>query len=146
MREMRGDEGNHHEKLGLKRILCASQYTIADMAGTSSNQVGNSTDMRTSQPNQPSRTPDVPYLLISSTSFSSSFPSHSVLSTTLPLSQNTQLSHPPLSLHAMIMSLHRVQYTLSTAYTHDCVRSLHSHDYELTPQCSFSFQCASLHA
>jgi len=35
-REMRGDGTNHHEKLGLKRILCASQFTIPDMAGMSS--------------------------------------------------------------------------------------------------------------
>jgi len=44
-------------------------------------------------------------------------PSRSVSSTTLPSSQNTKLSHPSLSLHAMIMSLHWVQYTLSAAYT-----------------------------
>jgi len=34
-REIRGDGGNHHEKLGLKRILCVSQLTIPDTAGTS---------------------------------------------------------------------------------------------------------------
>jgi len=32
-RELRGHGGNHHEKLGLKRILCASQLTIPDTAG-----------------------------------------------------------------------------------------------------------------
>ena len=47
-----------------------------------------------------------PYLL----SFSSSF-------TTLPSSQNTKFSHPSLSLHALIISWHRVQYTPSTACT-----------------------------
>jgi len=52
-------------------------------------------------------------------------------------------------------SIHQVQYTLSTAYTEvqhtpstastpDCLSSLHSHDYELTPQCSFSFRRFSL--
>jgi hypothetical protein len=32
-RVMKGDGGNHHEKLGLERMLCASQFTIADMIG-----------------------------------------------------------------------------------------------------------------
>jgi len=36
--------------------------------------------------------------------------------TTLPSSQNTKLSHPSLSLHAMIMSWQQVQHTLSPAY------------------------------
>jgi len=54
-----------------------------------------------------------------------------VLSTTLSSSQNTKLNHLYLSLHAMIMSKHRVQHytecsvhgvqhTTSTAYTLDC--------------------------
>jgi hypothetical protein len=34
MREMRGDGGNNREKLGLERILCASQFDIPDKAGT----------------------------------------------------------------------------------------------------------------
>jgi len=38
-------------------------------------------------------------------------------STTLPSSQNTTFSHPSLSLHAMIMSCHRVQHTPTTVYT-----------------------------
>jgi len=37
-----------------------------------------------------------------------------------------------------------VQHTLSTASTQDCLSSLHSQDYKLTPECSFSFQRASL--
>jgi len=44
-------------------------------------------------------------------------PSLSFLSTTLPASQNTKLSHPSLSLHTMMMGWHRVQHTPSTAYT-----------------------------
>ena len=40
-------------------------------------------------------------------------------------------------------SIHWVQHTPSTASTHDCLSSLHSHNYELTPECSFSFWCAS---
>jgi len=61
----------------------------------------------------------------------------------------------------MIMSGHRVQHTLSTAYTkysihrvqhtpstvstHDCMSSLHCHEYELTAECSFSLRCAPLY-
>jgi len=56
--EIRGDGGNHHEKLGLERISCASQLTIPNMAGTSPDPEGNITDMGSSKPNQASRTPD----------------------------------------------------------------------------------------
>jgi len=35
-------------------------------------------------------------------------------------------------------------FTESTAFTHDCVSSLHSQDYELTPECRFRFRCAYL--
>jgi len=42
-------------------------------------------------------------------------------------------------------SIHRVQHTPSTASTQDCLSSLHSHDYKLTPGYSFSFWRASLH-
>jgi len=72
-------------------------------------------------------------------------PSLSSSSTTHPSSQNTKLSHPTLSLHDMIMSWHRVLHTPSTASTQDCLSSLHSHDYELTPESSFSSQRTSLH-
>jgi len=48
MREMRGDGGSHHEKLGLKRISCASQVTIPDTAGTSRYPACNYTDTRSS--------------------------------------------------------------------------------------------------
>jgi len=40
-------------------------------------------------------------------------------------------------------SIHRVQHTPSTASIQDCLSCLHSHDYELTPECSFSFRRAS---
>jgi len=72
-------------------------------------------------------------------------PSLSFSSTTQPSSQNTKFSHPSLSLHDMIMSWHQVQHTPSTASTQDCVSSRHSHDYELTPECSVSFRRTSLH-
>jgi len=40
---------------------------------------------------------------------------------------------------------HDHELTPSTASTQDCLSSLHSHDYKLTPECSFSFQHTSLH-
>jgi len=153
-REMRGDGGNHHEKLGLKKISCASQLTILDTAGTSPDPPCNITHTRSSQPNQASRTPDFSYSHLHPLSISFS-------STTRPSSQNTMLCHPSHSPHARNMSWHRVQHTLSTAYTeyslhraqltpstaftYDCSSSLHSHDYELTPECGCSFRRTSLH-
>jgi len=99
----------------------------------------------------------------------SSYPhptSFTVSSTTLPSPLNRNCSHPSLSLHAMILSWHRVQHTPSTAYTkynytkycihwvqqttntvlsQDCLFSFHSHDYLSIPECRFSFRRASLH-
>jgi len=60
---IRGDGGNHHKKLGIQRISCASQLTIPDTAGTSPNPSGNNTDRRSSKPNQASHTPDLSSLL-----------------------------------------------------------------------------------
>jgi len=97
---MRGDGGNHHERLGLKRISCVSQFTIPEMAGTTPNLACKNTDTRSSQPNQASPTPDFTYPVISSVSF----PSSSPISLSLPSLQNTKVSHPSLSLHTMMMS------------------------------------------
>jgi len=72
-------------------------------------------------------------------------PSLSFSSITLLSSQNMKLSHPSLSLYVMIMSWHRVQHTPSTTSTQDSLSSLHSHDFQLIPECSFSFWRASLH-
>jgi len=38
----------------------------------------------------------------------------------------------------------RIQLSSSVASTQDCLLSLHSHDYELTPECCFTIWCASL--
>jgi len=46
--EMGEDQGNHREKMGLKRISCAIQCTIPDTAGMSPNSVCNKTDKRSS--------------------------------------------------------------------------------------------------
>jgi len=72
-------------------------------------------------------------------------PSLSFSSTTQPSLQNTMLCHPFVSLHALITSWHWVQYTQSSASPQDCMCSLHAHNYELTPECSFSFQHSFLH-
>jgi len=42
-------------------------------------------------------------------------------------------------------NIHRLQHTPRTASTDDCLSSRHSHDYKLTPECSFSLWRASLH-
>jgi len=144
-REIRGDRTNDHKKLGLRRISCARKFSISDMADTSSDPVCNYADTRFSQWSHASRTPHVSYPLVSCTSFSSSFPSLSFLSITLPSSQNTKLCHPSQSLHATIMRWHRVQHTPSAASAHDCLSSLHSHNYEFTPECSFGFCRTSPH-
>ena len=131
------------------------------MAGTSRDLVCNYTNRRSSHPNQASHTPDLSYPLVYSQCSHLYPPSLSFSSTTLPSSQNTILSNPFLSLHAMIMSwqwvqhtssttyteysIHRVQHTPSTASTQDCLSSIHSHDYKLTPECRFSFWRAFLY-
>jgi len=120
-RETRGDWANHHEKLGLTRISCASQFTIPDTAGTGPDLVCNNTDTRSSQPNQASRTPDFSY---SSTSFSSSSPISLFLvhnsTTIIPKHKvKSSLSISPCHDHELTpsTSIHRVQHTPSTAYT-----------------------------
>jgi len=148
-REMGADCGSHHEKLGLKRILGAIQFTIPGTAGTSPDPECNNTDTRTSQPNQASCTADLSCPLVSSTSFSCTSPSLSFSSTTLPSSKNTKFSHRSLSLHDMIMGshwvqhtpstahaeyrIHRVQHTLSTAYTEYSI-----HQVQHTPSTAYT--------
>jgi len=55
-----------------------------------------------------------------------------------------QVQHTPSTVYTEY-SIHWVQHTLSTASSQDWLSSLHSHDYELTSQCSNSFWHASLH-
>ena len=54
-----------------------------------------------------------------------------------------QVQHAPSTAYTKY-SIHQVQHPPSTASSQDCLASLHSHDHELTPECSFSFRCASL--
>jgi len=116
MREMRGDGGNSHEKLGLKKILCASQFAIPDTAGTNPDPACNHTDTRSCQPNQASLTPDFSYPLVSSTSFSSS----SLISLFLVhysaiISEHTVVSSFPIS------RCHDLELTPSTASTESSI-------------------------
>jgi hypothetical protein len=64
--------GNHHEKLGLKRISCVTEFNIPDMAGMRFDLECNYSDMRSSLANRASWTRDYSYPLVSSTSLSSS--------------------------------------------------------------------------
>jgi hypothetical protein len=148
--------GNQHEKLRLKRISCESQFTIPDTAGMCHDPASNSTDTRSSQPNQASPTLDFSYPLVSSTSFSSSSPIsfYLVLNSTIiaehkvKSSLSITLCHDhewTLSTAYTEYSIPQVQHTPSTASAQDCLSSLHSHDYELPPECSFIFWRASLH-
>jgi len=72
MREMRGDGGKHHEKLGLKRLSRVGQYTIPDTAGRGPDPECNYTETKFSQLSQATRTPSFAYPLVSFISFSSS--------------------------------------------------------------------------
>jgi len=162
MREIRGDGGNHHKNLGLRRISCVSQFTIPDTAFTSPDPACKYTDTSSPPPDLASCTPDFSYPLVSSTSFSSS--SHISLflvhnSTIIAVHKvKSSLSISPCHDHELTPSTAYTEYkntpstayteykyTPSTASTKDCLSPLYSHDYELTPECSFSFQRASLH-
>jgi hypothetical protein len=133
-----------------------SQFTIPDMACTSPDPACNYTDTRSSQPNQASHTVDLSYPLVSSKSFSSSSPISLFLvhnSTIIAEHKvKSSLTISPCHDHELTPStayieynIHRVQHAPSTASTQDCLSSFASHDYELTPECSFSFRRASLH-
>jgi len=159
-REMGGYGGNHHEILGLERISYLTQFTIPDTAGITP-------DTRSSQFNLASRTPGFSYRLVSSTSFSSTFPISPFLVPQLYRHRRPQSSVIPFypsmlwlwvdteySIHQVQRtpstayteySIYRVQHTQSTASIGDWFSSLHSHDYELTHECSFSIRCSTLY-
>jgi len=122
-REIRGDGGHRHEKLGLERSSCASQFTIPDTGGTNCDLVGNTTDTRSPKPNQASSTPDFSGLLVSSISVSSSSTISLFLVHNSTIIARTQsyvillyLSMPSSWVNTKC-SIHRVQHTLSAAYT-----------------------------
>jgi len=142
---MIGDGGNYHKKLGLQRIACASQFTIPGTSGSSPIVACTYTDTRSSQPNQASCTPHILYLLVSSTSFSSSSPISLILihNSTIIVEYKVKLSllislccdheltpstaYTEYSLHR-VHHTPRVQHTPCTPSTEDCLSSLHSHD------------------
>jgi len=74
MQELRGDGGNHYDIVRHKRIRCASQLTLPDMAGTSCHLVWSNTIIRYLQPKKWSHTPDFAYPLVFYTSFSKFIP------------------------------------------------------------------------
>jgi len=98
---MREDGGDLHGNLGLKRISCASQFTIPEMAGMTADRAGDNINTRSSKPHQPSGTPGFPVPLVSSISFSSSSP--------IPL----LLVH-----HSTIIAEHKVKSSLSICRCH----------------------------
>jgi len=116
-REIRGDGGNHHEKLGLRefhvrvnwpspirQVRVPIRCVITPIRGLPNpirQVVPLISNIRSYPPYHSHRHPLSLFLS----------------STTQPSSQNTKLSHPSLSLYDMIMSWHRVQHTPSTAYT-----------------------------
>jgi len=121
-REIRGDGWNYHEKLGPERISCGSRFTIPDTAGTSPAPARTNTNTGSSNSDQACRTPDFSDPLISSILFSSSSPSLSFSSTTVPSLQEhkvkSSLSISPCHHHELTpsagyteCSIHRVQHT-----------------------------------
>lgn len=138
-REIRYYSGNHHGKLRMQRTSCAGQFTNPGMEGVSPNVWCNNTDTRSSRPNQARSTPDFEYLLV--------IP-HIIL-ICLPISPFVLHNFSIISEHKGKSSLrfsacHDQAFILSTAYTPDCLSSLHSHEDGLTPECSLNFGCASL--
>jgi hypothetical protein len=156
----------------LREFRVQVKITIPDTACTSPYPGFNYTNMRSSQPNQASPTPDFSYPLVSSTLLSSSSPISLflVLNSTIIAEHKVKSSLPIFLCHDHELtlstvyteySIHRVQHTTSTAYTkysihqvqhtpstasaQDCFSFHHSHDYKLTPECSFSFRRASLY-
>ena len=111
-RDERGYGGNHHEKLGLKRMSCASQFTIPDTAGTSPDPACTHTDTRSSKPNQASHTLDFSYPLVSSTSLSSSSPISLFL-----VHNSTIIVEPKVRSSLSISPCHDHELTQSTTYT-----------------------------
>ena len=111
-RVMRGDGGNDHQKLGLKRNLCVSQFTIHDPAGLSPDLVCNNTDSRSSQTKQANCTPEFSYPLVSSSSFSYSSPISLIL-----IHSSTIIAEDKVQSSLSISMSNDHELTLSTAYT-----------------------------
>jgi len=111
-REMRGDRWNHPEKLGLEKILRASQFTIPDTVGMSIDPVCNYTDTSSFQPNEEGCTPDFSYLLVIFTSLSSLSPISLFL-----IHNSNIISEHKVSLSVSISPCHDHELTPGTAST-----------------------------
>jgi hypothetical protein len=119
--------GNHHEKLGLKRVSCATQFTIPVTADMSPDPVGNYTNMRSFNPNRAMRAPDFSYPLVSSILFPSASPSLLHIHNSSIITEhivNSSLTIAPCHNHKFTLSsaytecsIQRVQHTPSSAYT-----------------------------
>ena len=101
-RQMRRYRGNHYEKLGLKKISCASQFTIPNLPGMSTDPAFDYTYTTSSQPNQACRTPDSasPLIIL-----------HIVL---IPIPISLFLIH-----NSTIIAEHKVKSSLSISPWHD---------------------------
>jgi len=129
----------------LKGVSYASQVTIADTASTTPDRTGENTNISSSKHDEAGRT---------LTAHIRSYPpycSH-LHPSSLCLYHHRRTQSSVISLYLSMpwlwvnteYSIHRVQHTPSTASTQDCLSSLHSHEYKLTPECSFSSRRASL--
>jgi len=108
-REMRW---NDYKQLGLKRILCGSQFTIPDMAGTRPNLESTNNDTRSSRSNQATHTLDMSHQLVSYTTFSSfTFVTLCLVYNTIIIAEHEIMSSVSIS------PCHNQELTLSTAYT-----------------------------
>jgi hypothetical protein len=103
------------------------------------------------EPDQASCTPDFSYSLVTFTSFSFSSTvclSHVHNSTIIAEHKVvSSISISPSHDHQLTLrtSIHQVQHTSSIVFPQNRLSSLYFHDYELTPECSFSFRRTSLH-
>jgi len=138
------DVANHHEKLGRKRILCASQFVTPDTAGVSPNLACNHTDPRFSQPDQASHTSEFSYSLISSTSFSGS-----TLISYLLVHNSTIITEYDVKPSLSISPCHKDELTPNTAYTEYSIPQIQhipntaytkysTHQIQLTPNTAYT--------
>jgi len=130
---IRGDEGTHHEELGIKGISSAGQLQcliwqlrgqiqciITHIRGLPipiTQEIPRMSHIRSYPPHHGCHHP----------------PSLCFSSRTQPLLQNTKLSRPSLSPHAMSMNWYWVQHTPSTAYTKYSI-----HQVQHTPRTAYT--------
>jgi len=153
-REMKGDRGNHHGKLGLRefRVRVDLPSPIEQIPLLI---------WRVITPIQGLPNPIIPIIpLISHIHSYPPYRSHLysqslfVVHNSTIITENKVKSHLSISAcqdHELTLcaaytkySIHQVRYTPNTTYNQNGLCSLHCHDYELTPECHFGFRPASL--